>query len=320
MKMILGVEGVLFTQEQKDAIIAITISSRNNREKESWQAIKDGDFRDVIPETSVSTFENVMYKAGYSRRKSGWKPPLTRHQERIRYQWALTHNPDKHEYGDGLGYNFRQVCFTDEAPARIGDERGMLRVWAKDDEVYDTDVRHDRNQRDCCLQFFGAFRYDHKGPCHVYYRETKEEKEVADKLIELENKATAAWFNHMQTRARAALQELGELDTNLRNNTGKLQHVKKHDYHHGIKSKGGVDGYRHREGTLKKVAPWINSLKKRGIPCILLEDGAPPHKSRIANDYLTVERIEKMFWPGHSPDINASEHAWPWIRRHVTKQ
>ncbi|KAH8725977.1 hypothetical protein GQ44DRAFT_706227 [Phaeosphaeriaceae sp. PMI808] len=22
---------------------------------------------------------------------------------------------------------------------------------------------------------------------------------------------------------------------------------------------------------------------------------------------------------GHSPDINAEEHAWPWIRRHITK-
>jgi hypothetical protein len=76
----------LLTQEQKDAIIAITTSSRNNREKESWQAIKDGDFKDVIPEISVSTFENVMFEAGYSRRKPGWKPPLTRHQERVRYQ------------------------------------------------------------------------------------------------------------------------------------------------------------------------------------------------------------------------------------------
>lgn len=26
-----------------------------------------------------------------------------------------------------------------------------------------------------------------------------------------------------------------------------------------------------------------------------------------------------MCWPGHSPDINAEEHAWPWIRRHITK-
>ena len=27
-----------------------------------------------------------------------------------------------------------------------------------------------------------------------------------------------------------------------------------------------------------------------------------------------------MAWPGHSPDVNASEHAWPWIRRHVMRQ
>jgi hypothetical protein len=27
-----------------------------------------------------------------------------------------------------------------------------------------------------------------------------------------------------------------------------------------------------------------------------------------------------MWWPGHSPDINAEEHAWPWIRRSITKR
>jgi transposase len=29
--------------------------------------------------------------------------------------------------------------------------------------------------------------------------------------------------------------------------------------------------------------------------------------------------IDRLWWPGHSPEANASEHAWPWIRRHVTK-
>lgn len=124
----------------------------------------------------------------------------------------------------------------------------------------------------------------------------------------------------MQRQARAALRELGELDTNLQNSTKKLQHVKKHDYHRGIRIKGGIDGYRHREGALKKVAPWVNSLKSKGTPCILLEHGAPSHKSRIANDYLSVQGIEKLVWPGHWPDVNAAEHAWPWIRYHVTKQ
>jgi hypothetical protein len=108
---------------------------------------------------------------------------------------------------------------------------------------------------------------------------------------------------------------------NKKYNTRKKQYVlSKHDYKRGERGRGGVDGYRHREGALKKLTLWINSLKKKGIRCLLLQDGAPAYKSRISRDYLTVERIESMWWPGHSPEINASEHAWPWIRRHVTTE
>jgi hypothetical protein len=102
-----------------------------------------------------------------------------------------------------------------------------------------------------------------------------------------------ALWNRMQTRARGALQGFKELYVNSRNNTKKLQHFKKHDYHRGIRSRGGMEGYQHREGSPKKVTLRINSLKNQEAHCILLEDGTPPHKSRIANDYLCVERIEK---------------------------
>ncbi len=130
----------------------------------------------------------------------------------------------------------------------------MLRTQARDNKVYYHDVRHDRNQRDCCLQFFGAFRYNHKEPCYVYFHETQEEKEIAEKLLALENAATQALSNHAQTRARAALQKLRELDINLQATTRKLQHIKKHNYYRGIRLRGSVDRYRHREGALKKVA------------------------------------------------------------------
>ena len=284
----------LLTQEQKDAIIALTTSDQQHREQESWQAIAHGNFDAIVPKMSRSTFENVMYEAGYSRLKPGWKPTLTRAQERQRYAWALTHNPDRNEYGDGLGFDFRTVVFTDETPARVGEERGMMRTWAKAGEVYDDDVRKERNRKDCCLQFFGACRYDHKGRCHVYFRETEHEKNVADEALEKENAATRTSSNNAQATARKTLRHMSELDIDLRDNTRKLQHVKKDDYHRGIRSRGGIDGYRHREGALKKVVPWINSLKKRRIKCLLLEDGAPPHKSRIANDYLRVGMVEKM--------------------------
>jgi hypothetical protein len=60
-------------------------------------------------------------------------------------------------------------------------------------------------------------------------------------------------------------------------------------------------------------------MKQQGLKCVLLEDGALEHKSHIANDYFTVEKVAKMWWVGHSPDVYAAEHAWPIMRKHVTK-
>ncbi|KAF1933476.1 uncharacterized protein M421DRAFT_415815 [Didymella exigua CBS 183.55] len=43
----------LLTQKQKDTIIQIATASRDARERESWQAIENGDFKVVVPEISV---------------------------------------------------------------------------------------------------------------------------------------------------------------------------------------------------------------------------------------------------------------------------
>ena len=122
----------LLTRQQKELIIHVATSSRDAREKEPWQAIPDGDFKEVVLEMSITTFENVMYEAGHARRAPGWKPSLTPDQEKERLAWAHAHNPDKYEEGDNLGYDFTQVVFSDETPARIGEERGMIRTWCRD--------------------------------------------------------------------------------------------------------------------------------------------------------------------------------------------
>lgn len=311
----------LLSQDQKNRIIALVTSTRNNREKEAWQAIADGDFQEIVPKMSVTTFENVMYEAGYARRRPGWKPTLTPQQEDERYEWALAHNPDLNEVGDNLGYDFTEVVFTDETPARIGDERGMIRSWCKEDERWDDDVKHDCNRSSCCLQFYASFRYNHKGPCHVYYEETEVEKRAAAEHIEALNHDQKTRDNKLQIYARTALNQLNESDVNRRYNTRKKQYVPSTmDYVRGDRARGGVDGYRHREGALKKVVPWIQSLEKQGIKCVLQQDGAPSHKARISRDYLIIEQVDRLWWPGHSPDVNAIEHAWPWLRQHVTKQ
>ncbi|KAF2025114.1 hypothetical protein EK21DRAFT_93516 [Setomelanomma holmii] len=265
---------------------------------------------------SVTTFENVMYEAGYARRRPGWKPHLSPEQEKERYKWAKVHNPDLHNEYDNKGFQFRHIVFTDETPAQIGEERSMQRTWCKEDERWDEGVKHDRNRKDCALQFYSLFRYNYKGPCHVYHEETQQEKEEAEVVLKEENADTQARDNKLQHHARLALSQLSESDVNKRYRTRKRQYVpSKMDYKRGDRARGGVDGYQHQEGALKKVAPWINSLKKRGIKCILLQDGALAHKSRIAHDYLTIQHVERLWWPGHSPEVNATEHAWPWIRQ-----
>jgi hypothetical protein len=144
----------LLTPRQKRAIIKIVTKDRAHREKEPFQAIADGDFKDIVPQMSITTFENVMYEAGYSRKKPGWKPPLTAKEEQERYQWALAHNPDLHCIGDGQGFNFRTVAYTDETPARIGEQRGMQRTWIRDGEQYDEGVKKDRILKYSQLQFY----------------------------------------------------------------------------------------------------------------------------------------------------------------------
>ena len=110
------------------------------------------------------------------------------------------------------------------------------------------------------------------------------------KALEWENKVTKAQSKSSQLTASAALDILNEANVNLRRSTRKLQHVKNDDYHRGIRTRGGVDGYRHREGALKKVVPCIKRLQHQGLTCKLLEDGVTSHKSWIANDILLIRR------------------------------
>ncbi|KAF1969062.1 hypothetical protein BU23DRAFT_557913 [Bimuria novae-zelandiae CBS 107.79] len=306
------------SQEQKDAIIAVATQGRDTREKQSSQAISDGDFDHLnLPiKLSVTRFENIMYEAGYARRAPGFKPTLDDVQRERRFQWALAHNPDLYEYGDGLGFDFRRVIYTDETPARVGEQRGMKRAWARDSEIYDPEVKRPKIRNNCALQFYGSFTYDAKGRYHIYGKESTEQKKLAKQALDEENQRNKEQREKLVPQARAALRELGDTNANSR----AWAWAKRHELKRGDRSRGGIDGYRHREEVLKPLlVPWINSLYEEGRAPVLLEDGAPAHTSKIALEYLEVSHINKLAWPGHSPDVNAEEHAWPWIRRHITQ-
>ncbi|KAF1925593.1 uncharacterized protein M421DRAFT_423697, partial [Didymella exigua CBS 183.55] len=50
----------LLDDEQRARVVELTIASQESQEKESWQAIKDGDFVSTgLPNFSVSLHENI---------------------------------------------------------------------------------------------------------------------------------------------------------------------------------------------------------------------------------------------------------------------
>jgi hypothetical protein len=51
----------------------------------------------------------------------------------------------------------------------------------------------------------------------------------------------------------------------------------------------------------------------------MLEDNVPAHCSNMDNNFFKMSDVAKMLWPPNSPNANAMEQAWPWLRRHITK-
>lgn len=75
---------------------------------------------------------------------------------------------------------------------------------------------------------------------------------------------------------------------------------------------GTLNGVRCRDEILGQiVCPYAGAV---GDDFILMDDNAPPYRSRLVNDYLDHEGIVRMDWPACSPDVNPIEHAWDRLR------
>ncbi|GFF59718.1 predicted protein [Aspergillus udagawae] len=87
-------------------------------------------------------------------------------------------------------------------------------------------------------------------------------------------------------------------------------------------SKGGVDWYRYyKEVLIPKLIPFAQECAIERPNTIVLEDGAPAHRHRFQQTMYDIKGVQKiMDWPGNSPDLNAIEPAWPWLKRRTTSR
>lgn len=58
------------------------------------------------------------------------------------------------------------------------------------------------------------------------------------------------------------------------------------------------------------VRPYAGAI---GPDFIFMDDKARPHQTRIVDQYLQDEGIERMEWPVRSPDFNWIEYVWDII-------
>lgn len=53
---------------------------------------------------------------------------------------------------------------------------------------------------------------------------------------------------------------------------------------------------------------------------VFMHDGAPCHRSKLVSDYLNEKKIEKLAWPGNSPDLNPIENLWAVLKKKVAER
>lgn len=292
----------VITVSLEQQVLGIVQKDRNGRERTC---------KDLAAEFGVSdmTIWRILKKNGLRKRKPSMKPGLTEAMKEARLQFCLQH---RH-----LGIEFwRRVVWTDETSVVLGHRRGGVRVRRTATERYNKTCIRRRWKGVSEFMFWGAWTYDRKGPCHIWKAETAKEKKTAIEDLKQMNEA-----NESIAKINWEL-ETGIKRMNLRRKPGGQPPTWKYDKAHGAAvregKKGGIDWYRYqKEILIKKLLPFA---KECGPTTLVQEDKASAHASKHQQQVFLNWNVMRLFWPGNSPDLNAIEGCWPYLKRVTTKK
>lgn len=72
----------------------------------------------------------------------------------------------------------------------------------------------------------------------------------------------------------------------------------------------------HTAQFLERLKQWLGDSKQQ---IVIIWDGAPGHRSRMARTHAEQLGMQVIQLPGYSPDLNPIEGLWKWIREEVTQ-
>ncbi|KAK5998492.1 hypothetical protein PT974_00871 [Cladobotryum mycophilum] len=260
---------------------------------------------------SETTVWRALKKAGFRKTKLTRKPGLTNKIKQDRLRWCLDHQNWSLE-------DWKNVIWSDETSVVLLHRRGGYRIWRTKEEAFVRSCIRERWKGASEFMFWGCFSYDKKGPCHCWSPETTKEKEAAKLEIdqlneELEPVMKAQWeISNGIRRLNLRRQTPGkkpEWRWNAKN--GKL----------GRGQGNGIDWYRYRTIILiPKMLPFAKECEIERPNTIVQEDKAPAHSHQAQQPLFDLHKVQRLLWCGNSPDLNAIEPAWPWMKRRTTRK
>ncbi|KAH7471808.1 hypothetical protein FOMA001_g12984 [Fusarium oxysporum f. sp. matthiolae] len=289
------------TKETKELIFAKVSIDRYGREKSA--ADLAGELSLVGIDISKATVTSILKAAGYRKTKPTRKPGLTTKMKKERLEWCLAHQNWTLE-------DWKSVIWSDETSVILLHRRGGYRIWRKPEERVTRSCIRERWKGSSEFMFWGAFSYDKKGPCHCWKPETKNEKKVADEALEPIMKEQ--WELTSGLRRLALRNKPGRKPVwNFTKENGKLVR----------EGKGGIDWWRYQQTILvPKLLPFAVECMKERTNTVVQEDKAPAHAHHAQQKVYDAWKVQRLLWCPNSPDLNAIEAAWPWMKRYTTKK
>jgi len=147
---------------------------------------------------SYSSALRILHKYGLNSVKPTRKPGLNPKQRKARLEFCLRHQHWTLE-------DWMRVIWSDETSVILGQRRGTIRLWRDSGEAYNRTVIRNRWKGFSEFMFWGCFSWDKKGPCHIWTKETAQEKKQAQEELDKLNE------NH-----KDQLQAAWELSTGMR--------------------------------------------------------------------------------------------------------
>ena len=261
-------------------------------------------------EVSAITVWRALRSLGFKKTKPTRKPGLTQKMRDDRLRFCIDHQHWTLE-------DWKNVVWSDETSVVLNHRRGGYRIWRTAEEAFLKSSIRERWKGYSEFMFWACFTYDKKGPCHIYNPETIQEKRQARRRIDEMNELLEP-TRRIEWELENGIQRMA-----LRNRPG-IKPQWKWDQQHGKlarRSKRGIDWWRYQHCVLlPKLLPFAQECLKDRPNTIVQEDKAPTHIHSVQATVYEAQHVERLLWCGNSPDLNAIEPAWFWMKRMTTKK